>query len=65
MWSPIKLDFLFYNYFVIYYDFSCKKHKRKEENPLPPQPLKEVCEWFHESKETGRTVLLSREEKTG
>ena len=43
--------------------FHVKKHKRKEEKPLPPQPLKEVCERFHESKETGRTVLLSREEQ--
>jgi hypothetical protein len=22
MWSPTKLDFLFYDFFVIYYDFS-------------------------------------------
>ena len=35
MWSPTKLDFLFYDFFVIYYDFSkiqlnfFKKRKNK------------------------------------
>ena len=46
MWSPTKLDFLFYDFFVIYYDFSkiqlnfLKKRKRQNYVYCSKQPSK-------------------------
>ena len=69
IWSSIKSNLPFYDFFVIYCNFSkilSKINKRKEEKPLPLQPHTTQGGYvndFISPEEAGRTVLLSRDEK--
>jgi hypothetical protein len=55
MWSPTKLDFLFYNFFVIYYDFS-KINKKEKDKTI----FKTAYNWASEVK-----CMVSKVERGG